>query len=214
MQTIGILVLSIPISHIIVLILRASSKNNYTVIDQSDCRDSSNHLINDCISSNDNVSIVKCADDTAIIGMIHGNDERQYREELFMFENWCEENFLVLNIAKTKGMTFDFRSNKGEAIPIMLKGRDIQSVKSFKYLGTILDNELSWKDQCQSLYARGLNNECTLYENWIRSMLIEPWTYHGWTFDVILSVIQWESPPSDYVHPKENIQLFLTITTA
>ena len=29
----------------IVLILRASSKNNYKVIDQSHCRDSSNHLI-------------------------------------------------------------------------------------------------------------------------------------------------------------------------
>ena len=29
----------------IVLILRAFSKNNYTVIDQSDCRDSFNHLI-------------------------------------------------------------------------------------------------------------------------------------------------------------------------
>ena len=36
----------------------------------------------------------------------------------------------------------------------MLKGEDIQSVKSFKYLGTIIDNELSWKDQCQSLYAK------------------------------------------------------------
>ena len=37
---------------------------------------------------------------------------------------------------------------------MMLKGEDIQNVKNYKYLGTIIDNELSWKDQCQSLYAK------------------------------------------------------------
>ena len=54
-----------------------------------------------------------------------------------MFENWCEENFLVLNTAKTKEMIFDFRLNKDQAYPIMLKGEDIQNVKNYKYLGAI-----------------------------------------------------------------------------
>ena len=44
----------------------------------------------------------KYADDAAIIALIINNDESHYREEAGNFVQWCDENFLKLNVPKTK----------------------------------------------------------------------------------------------------------------
>ena len=72
-----------------------------------------------------------------------------------MFEKWCDENFLELNTSKTKEMITDFRSVKqNPLLPMTMRGETIEFVASFKYLGTIIDNKLSWIDHCQNVYAK------------------------------------------------------------
>lgn len=43
--------------------------------------------------------IIKYADDTTVIGLIHNNEEDTYREEMKL---WCRSKDLVLNVVKLK----------------------------------------------------------------------------------------------------------------
>ncbi|KAJ8345313.1 hypothetical protein SKAU_G00295060 [Synaphobranchus kaupii] len=61
----------------------------------------------DCTASFDSTTIVKFADDTAVIGLITNNDERAYLEEVRLLTQWCQENNLHLNVSKME-MLVDF----------------------------------------------------------------------------------------------------------
>ena len=53
----------------------------------------------DCRSQNENCTIYKYADDTAIVGLCINNDD-SYRKETESFTNWCVDNFLELKLKK------------------------------------------------------------------------------------------------------------------
>ena len=109
---------------------------------------------NDCKATRDGVKIVKYADDTAIVGLISQN-ELNYRCEVNRFQEWCKQNFLHLNTSKTKEMIFDFRTSKrSELLPIVIKDSDIEIVETYKYLGTVIDNRLTWADQCKAVLSK------------------------------------------------------------
>ncbi|KAK7886084.1 hypothetical protein WMY93_025705 [Mugilogobius chulae] len=52
------------------------------------------------------------ADDTAVVGLISGDDETVYRSEINHLIGWCKDNNFELNIGKTKELVVDFRRNK------------------------------------------------------------------------------------------------------
>ena len=109
---------------------------------------------NDCKSVNDDVTILKYADDTVIIGIINQGEEN-YRNELIHFSGWCKDNFLQLNAKKTKEMVFDFRKARASCMePIQLNGEDIDIVEKYTYLGTVLDDKLSWTEQCNATVGK------------------------------------------------------------
>ncbi|GFS25351.1 Battrachocottus baikalensis orf1 and orf2 genes [Elysia marginata] len=62
----------------------------------------------DSRSSNDDCVFDKYADDTVQIGLITDNDDSVYVEQKDVFINWCKNNYLVLNVEKTKEMIIDF----------------------------------------------------------------------------------------------------------
>ncbi|KAK1802110.1 hypothetical protein P4O66_004451 [Electrophorus voltai] len=66
-----------------------------------------------CVTTSSSTNIVKFADNTAIMGVILGNNERAYQDEIKHMENWCQENNLLLNVSKTKELIVDC-SNKQE----------------------------------------------------------------------------------------------------
>lgn len=63
----------------------------------------------DCVSTRASNTIVKFADDTAVVGLISHGDETAYREEVATLEQWCQNNHLSLNISKTKEVIMDYR---------------------------------------------------------------------------------------------------------
>ena len=48
------------------------------------------------------------------------------REAVTMLVNWCDSNFLDLNISKTKELTVDYRRKKDTSEPLVIKG-DVDS---------------------------------------------------------------------------------------
>ncbi|KAI3353974.1 hypothetical protein L3Q82_018464 [Scortum barcoo] len=56
----------------------------------------------DCVATHSSNTIVKFADDTTVIGLITGDDETAYREEVRALTSWCQDNNLQLNVSKTK----------------------------------------------------------------------------------------------------------------
>ena len=110
---------------------------------------------NECKAEGQGVTVFKYADDTVILGLVENNDENTYRQNVDRFERWCESNFLHLNSSKTKEMIFNFRRSSATPVePLRIKGKEIEIVNDYKYLGTVIDNKLSWSKQCQTTTAK------------------------------------------------------------
>lgn len=62
----------------------------------------------DCCSRRDHRHILKFADDTAIVSLLH-DDENVHGPVVEDFVDWCDRAFLQLNMAKAKDMLIDFR---------------------------------------------------------------------------------------------------------
>ena len=111
---------------------------------------------NDCVSNDPSVHVLKYADDTVILGLINEN-ENAYREHIASFGMWCKDNHLVLNSKKTKEMIFDFRKKKDfepHSSPIVFDGDPIEYVHSYRYLGTEIDDQLSWGEQTKTVSSK------------------------------------------------------------
>ena len=101
-------------------------------------------------SSSSSTLIFKFSDDTTIEGLITNADESAYREEVERVVDWCTNNDLELNVAKTKEMIIDFRKNK-TAMPPLAIGEQVELVDSFKFLGTTIANTLKWDTNAETI---------------------------------------------------------------
>ena len=63
----------------------------------------------DCRTQDVSYPHINVADDTALIGLIYDNGDTNYQHHLESFEDYCETNYLQLNISKTKEQLIDFR---------------------------------------------------------------------------------------------------------
>ena len=107
----------------------------------------------DCRSSEPSCPLIKFAYDTAMIGLIKDNDDTIYQQQLAMFVNHCDANFLELNVSKTKEMIIDFKIFFTPS-SIVLKGSKVDRVSSYKYLGIMIDDKLAWHDHIDYLIKR------------------------------------------------------------
>ena len=105
-------------------------------------------------SNSESCSLVKYADDTSLTGLILKNNETNYRLEMEPFVQWCDDNFLTLNITKTQELVFDFRKIRQGIHPVCIKNNEVEIVSEYKYLGTIIDNKLDWNKNTQKMCAK------------------------------------------------------------
>lgn len=109
---------------------------------------------NMCQSKYDNRYILKFADDTVIVSLLQ-NTETGHGPVIDDFITWCDESYLFLNVLKTKDMHIDFRK---QALPqdlTVIKGQPVECVKNYKYLGTWIDSDLSFKDNSEIVCKKG-----------------------------------------------------------
>ncbi|KAI3352930.1 hypothetical protein L3Q82_019493 [Scortum barcoo] len=100
------------------------------------------------------VSIVKFADDTAVVGRIANNDESDYRQEVEHLEGWCRQNNLCINVKKTKEMIVDFRRGRHLPSPLYIGGTAVEVVSSFRYLGVHISDDLTWSKNTSCLIRK------------------------------------------------------------
>ena len=89
-----------------------------------------------------------------LVGYILNGNDQAYREEINKLVSRCEENYLDLNLSKTKDLVVDFRKKKAMATPILIKGSQIEMVPSYKYLGVHLDKNLNWKESTNAVFKK------------------------------------------------------------
>ena len=69
---------------------------------------------------------------------------------------YCKDNFLELNVLKTKEMVIDYRKAKNirnnKIIEFM--NNKIEQVSNYTYLGVIFNDTLSWGDHIDSLMKK------------------------------------------------------------
>ena len=70
------------------------------------------------------------------------------------FVNWCDKNYLYLNVSKTKERCIDFRKNQRCPTPVYIKGKAVKRVDTCKYLGVVFDSKLNWKENINSVLKK------------------------------------------------------------
>jgi hypothetical protein len=108
---------------------------------------------NNCNCNNSNTKLFKYADDTALVSRCV-NEDNEYRNEVANFVNWCESNYLELNVKKTKEMIIDFRRVQVQHAPLYINNEMVEVVKDYKYLGTIIDDKFNFNANANAVFKK------------------------------------------------------------
>ena len=82
------------------------------------------------------------------------NVDALYKKQNENFVNWGNKNYLCLNVSKTKEMCTDFRKNQRCPKPVYIKGEAVERVGTYKYLGVVFDRRLNWKENINSVVKK------------------------------------------------------------
>ena len=106
---------------------------------------------NDC-KGTDITHVIKYSDDTAIEDL--SNCDEVYFKQVDQFYSWCQDNYLDLNVSKTKELVIDFRKNPVSIPDLYINGEKVERVSAYKYLGVIVDERLDFKQNTECIYKK------------------------------------------------------------
>ena len=172
----------------------------------------------DCRTQDVSHPLTKFADDTAMFGLIHNNDDTKYQLRQKSFVDYCNTNCHQLNITNTMEMFMHIRRT-ALSTPL-LSSAVLKSIESsYKYLGVHLNDCLSWSDQVDAMIKKLNNILCcigTLARFNVRTDIIN--IFHNATIGEVLRycLVAWcgnatkaDMEPIDSIIRKERIPYFL-----
>ena len=71
---------------------------------------------------------------------------------LYQIDEWTQKQ--TISIPKTKAMVFNFTDNFKFSTRLKLQNENIQFVDKMKLLGTVINDRLTWDDNCQMLIKK------------------------------------------------------------
>ena len=92
-----------------------------------------------------NFHLLKYADDTVLMELLHSDELSSLQQASESLGNWCYDNELIINVSKTKEMVFSNLRFTPSCDYLILNDMCVDRVENFKYLGTILDSKLNFK---------------------------------------------------------------------
>ena len=101
---------------------------------------------NEILPNTTTLTLVKFADDMALVARL--KDEQSlssYFNFIGHLTSWFDESYLKLNVKKTKERFIEEHRARDTSLlhPVRIKTEDVESMKTFKYFGTVLDSNLS-----------------------------------------------------------------------
>ena len=112
--------------------------------------------INDLAIVSNNLFMCMFADDTSVFlsGKNLNDLEKVMNQELSLLSEWLNANKLSLNVSKTHYMIFTPPRKKViHKISLKINESELQYVSKTKFLGIIIDSQLSWKEHVS--YIKG-----------------------------------------------------------
>ena len=88
------------------------------------------------------------------------------------FCEWCKNNHLTLNVDKTKELLFDYRRKKELLTPLLIDGKIVSIVDSYKYLGLKIDSKLNWSNHAHDVCKKV--NQRLYFLRKLRSFKVNP----------------------------------------
>ena len=86
---------------------------------------------------------------------IHGQfipaENLESQKYLNLINEWTENQKMIISEKKTKAMIFHFTDNHQFTTQLDLKGHNIEMVDQMKILGTIVNSNLSWNENCDAI---------------------------------------------------------------
>ena len=79
--------------------------------------------------------------DRGMLKKISNDEDAQYHQQTGKFVNWCDKNYLYLNVSKIKEMCIGFRKNQTCPKTVYIKGEAVERVETYKYLGVVFDRK-------------------------------------------------------------------------
>ena len=77
-----------------------------------------------------------------------------YFSHVSLLNERCEESFLEINVGKTKELVLDARKTKNVFVSVKVNNESVEVVSNFKYLGSLIDNKLSFNDNSDLIYKK------------------------------------------------------------
>ena len=106
-------------------------------------------------SHTSNVTILKYADDTCVIGCISDeSDLSNYFSEVNRISNQCNSLDLLLNPSKTQEMLFSTKRIKPDTPVLILNNVSISFSDDVKYLGVRIDDKLRFEEHINSVATK------------------------------------------------------------
>ncbi|XP_067118867.1 uncharacterized protein [Centruroides vittatus] len=105
-----------------------------------------------------NCKLQAYADDT-ILAITHKNQETlqvRANEILDKIFKWSEDRKLKINFDKCSCIVFPKKTPLNKGPIIKMNGKRIKNTKSVKYLGVILDESLTWKENTHYIYEKAI----------------------------------------------------------
>ena len=89
---------------------------------------------------------------------IHGQfipaENLESQKYLNLINEWTENQKMIISEKKTKAMIFNFTDNHQFTTQLDLKGHNIEMVDQMKILGTIVNSNLSWNENCDAIIKK------------------------------------------------------------
>ena len=123
--------------------------------------------INDIKNSAKQINFFLFADDTSTF-LMHKNIEeleKIYNKELKNGKNWLDANKLALNVSKSNMILFlKNRTKTSRKLSVKIMGEEIKEKEHTKYLGILIDNKVSWKQQINHVNLKVSKGLAILYK--------------------------------------------------